>query len=127
MEWKISEAMFNKYEVSSDGHIRRLSTGRILKIRTNLRNGYSYVGITYLGKVYTLRFHRLVALAFIPNPHNYSDVNHIDCNKQNNAVENLEWCTRKYNIAHAIKNGLHRSAGRKYPQGYKKSKRSEVV
>ena len=50
--------------------------------------------------------HRIVATKFIPNPNNYTDVNHIDGNKQNNNVKNLEWCTRAENLQHAIATGL---------------------
>ena len=52
------------------------------------------------------RIHQLVAQAFIPNPHNYPCINHKDGNKQNNKVDNLEWCTQKQNFAHAKNNGL---------------------
>ncbi len=50
--------------------------------------------------------HRLVAETFIPNPNKFKDVNHKDGNKLNNNVNNLEWCTRSYNLIHAYNNGL---------------------
>ena len=54
-----------------------------------------------------LHVHRAVALAWIPNPHGASDVNHIDGDKGNNAISNLEWCSRSENIRHALDHGLH--------------------
>lgn len=51
--------------------------------------------------------HRLLALAFVPNPNNYETVNHVDGNKLNNDVSNLEWCSRQDNLYHAMDNGLH--------------------
>lgn len=56
------------------------------------------------GKTETRRVHRLVAEAFIPNPENKSDVNHIDFNRSNNCVENLEWTTRQENCLHSAAN-----------------------
>lgn len=50
--------------------------------------------------------HRLIAIAFIPNPNNYEYINHIDGNKLNNSVDNLEWCTMQHNIKHAYDTGL---------------------
>lgn len=57
-----------------------------------------YVSLNKNGKSFNKRLHILVAKAFIPNPNNYSQVNHIDGNKENNNLENLEWCTSSYNV-----------------------------
>lgn len=64
--------------------------------------GYKIVAIDQ--KVYLL--HRIVAKAWVPNPNNYTDVNHIDGNKANNNADNLEWCTKSQNMLHAYANGL---------------------
>ena len=58
------------------------------------------------GKLKRMKVHRLIAFAFIKNENNYPIINHIDGNKLNNNLENLEWCTYKHNTQEAIKNGL---------------------
>lgn len=71
-------------------------------------NGLGYIQIRFYinGKVYHKYVHRMVAEAFIPNPNNYTDVNHKDGNKQNNFVDNLEWVSHSQNIKHAENKGL---------------------
>ena len=85
-----------RYEISNTGQIKSVRTGRILKQRLN-RNGYCQVDLCKDGAQKTFRVHRLVAYAFIPNPNNLPEVNHKDECKTNNRIDNLEWCTRKYN------------------------------
>ena len=93
------------YEISSLGKIRNLQ-GKVLK--TYVQNsGYEQIKINYQGLHIHKSIHRLVAEAFIPNPLNRSCVNHIDGNKLNNTVDNLEWCTNSENILHARKTGLN--------------------
>lgn len=79
----------------------------IMKIENpDNHQGYCTIKLSKNGKKRTARIHRLVAEAFIPNPNNYPCVNHIDGNKLNNNVNNLEWCTEKQNMEHAAKFNL---------------------
>ena len=84
----------------------QLVNEKILPQHMNKRNGYMYVYLTKNAKGKNCRVHRLVADAFIPNMENKLEVNHIDGNKQNNNIDNLEWCTFKENIRHSYKLGL---------------------
>ena len=96
-----------------DGNYIVFEDGRVFK-KLNppvSSSGYKFVRIGK--KSYPL--HRVIALTFIPNPENKPEVNHIDGNKQNNAVSNLEWATRKENAQHAAKHGLLRPRKRKLP------------
>lgn len=95
---------FAGYEVSSLGEVRGInqldSIGRFIKgkrISTFTTKGYKRCSLRKNGRYYKLLVHRLVAEAFIPNPHHYPQVNHIDENTSNNEATNLEWCTAKYN------------------------------
>ena len=71
------------------------------------KDGYPIIRFTINKKKVVRKIHRLVALAFIPNPLNKPQVNHIDGNKSNNFAWNLEWTTAKENVVHAFKNGLN--------------------
>ena len=73
------------------------------------KNGYHIVSLSLNGKKYTRKIHRLVALAFIPNPENKSEVNHKDGDKWNNDVSNLEWVTPLENTRHACNNNIRYS------------------
>lgn len=105
--WREIPNYENKYSVSQFGRIKNIRSGKILK--PNLTK-YGYLRINFYksntNQIYKKFFvHRLVAFAFISNPNRLPYVNHKDSNRQNNIWTNLEWCTKKENIAHAIKNG----------------------
>lgn len=109
--WRKIEG-FEKYEVSNLGRVRSLNyrktkETKILKLCKD-KKGYLKVNLYKSSKHSSKRVHRLVATAFIPNLDNKTQVNHIDGNKQNNTVSNLEWCTCSENNQHAYNTGLHK-------------------
>lgn len=107
-EWKIISE-FPKYEVSNLGNVRNFKTKHILKPRLNKQNGYLVINLMKDGKKHTKTLHRLVAITFLENLNNLPEVNHIDGNKRNNKMNNLEWCTRSYNKKHCYKMNLRKS------------------
>lgn len=103
--WKPVPGYEGLYEVSSHGKVKSLNyrgkgKQEVLKPAKD-KKGYLRVTLTMDGVHTTFQVHRLVALAFIPNPGNLPQVNHMDKDPGNNRVDNLEWCTGTYNIAHA--------------------------
>ena len=94
---------FPDYSATKDGKIYSHFSNIFLKPCKG--GGYYKVGLSKNKKRFNKPVHRLVAQAFIPNPNNYGIINHKDNNGENNNVENLEWCTYKYNTKHAIDNG----------------------
>ena len=86
--------------------IKYTKKGIVLK-QTATSRGYLCVSIHKDGKQRVVRSHDLIAKTFLPNPENKTQVNHIDGNKKNNKVENLEWVTPRENLLHAFKNGLN--------------------
>lgn len=102
IEWR-PVVGYDGYFVSNTGLIKSFKRKKplILKIQKK-RSGYLYVNLKKNGKGYMLRVHRLVAQAFIDNPLNLPFINHKDECKTNNNVDNLEWCTQKYNVNYGM-------------------------
>lgn len=103
-QWKRIEG-FEDYKVSDDGYVYSEKTNRVLNLINN-SSGYFHICLTNKGEMQYKLLHRLIAQAFIPNPEEKPSVNHIDGNKKNNSIENLEWVTNQENIRHAFDIGL---------------------
>jgi hypothetical protein len=137
--WKVIED-YEGYEVSNLGNIKSLSKKikcsngfrvtkeKILKLKKT-KQGYLSIQLKNKGKIFLV--HRLVALAFVGNPKNKPQVNHINGIKDDNRFDNLEWCTRSENQIHAYKNKLQipslhkRACGER--QGCSKLKEKDVI
>jgi len=94
-----------KYFISDDGNVLNSKTGKIIRHQDN-GNGYKKVTLTNNGVQMQRYIHRMVAELYIPCVKNKNQVNHIDGNKNNNHVKNLEWVTNQENQLHAHKTGL---------------------
>lgn len=105
---KIKE--FENYYISSNGFVykRNKKTKKLKELYTIKNSKHSYIkfNLQKNKKSVSKLLHRLIAEYFIPNPYNFTEVNHIDGNKKNNKINNLEWCTRQQNMSHAVKNKL---------------------
>ena len=107
--WKDIKGYEGLYQVSNKGRIKSLNYRRTGKegILKGVPTKYGYLMVTLYKKGEKpehFSVHRLVAEAFIPNHDNLPEVNHIDENKENNHVKNLEWCDRKYNMNYGTRN-----------------------
>lgn len=116
--WRDIEG-YEGYQVSNLGRVKSLKFGKeqILKVK---KDRYLRIGLCKDGKQKFYMVHRLVALAFLPNPENLPEINHIDEDKTNNRVENLEWCDRKYNINYGSHNKRKSESQTNYPKFSKK-------
>lgn len=115
-EWRPIDFTKGRHEVSSLGRVRLVQgskmTGFAPKVLSQrfTTNGYKKVAVYCGGRYKTCLVHRLVALAFLPQPPGMDTVNHKDLDKTNNAVTNLEWSTMSANNRHAMRNGLRHAA-----------------
>ena len=113
--WKDIPNYEGFYQVSNLGNVKSMqrtkkhSYNSIAQLKEKMlrpqnTNGYLFVRLSKNNEIKRYLVHRLVALTFIPNPNDYLEVNHIDENSLNNNVENLEWCSHKYNINYGTGN-----------------------
>jgi hypothetical protein len=111
--WKPVAGFEGLYEVSNLGRVKSFQNkkdGHIVS-QSISKWGYLLCNLWKGNKCKTVSVHRLVAKAFIPNPKNKPVINHIDCDKTNNRVENLEWTTQKENVHHSVKLGHYENSG----------------
>jgi hypothetical protein len=123
--WKDIEGYNGKYRISTFGRVMAINgkyNGEHIFSPALDFVGYPITSLRINGRKTYFRLHRLVAEAFIPNPDNKKMVNHIDGNKANNNVQNLEWSTPLENITHAIKAGLINANGEKSSNSKLKTK-----
>ena len=116
--YKDIEGFEGKYSVSNFGNVKSLNylNQRKEKVLVPIKHHGGYL-IVHLGQSSVRMIHTLVAKAFIPNPEGKRYVNHIDGNKHNNNVTNLEWVTSKENVNHAINTGLRNPHENNHPKG----------
>lgn len=108
-QWKkVKDERFPQISVSNTGKIRNDDTGNILKPVQSEKTRYARVCVWDYknSKRSFVRIHRAVAAAFLPNPENKPELNHISGDKSDNSVSNLEWCTRSENMKHAYRTGI---------------------
>ena len=121
--WKPIKGYEGLYEISNYGNVKvlyfknnltnqKIYKPRLKKVRKD-KYGYLVVTLHKNQKSKTYKIHRLVAEAFIKNPKNKPQINHKDGNKQNNYINNLEWCNNRENIKHAYKIGLQKPSYKK--------------
>jgi len=136
--WKDITDYEGYYQVSNLGRVRSLDRevrtsngrtilrlGKLISLKPHSKRKYSEINLYRSGKGKASKVHRLVAQAFIPNPENKPVVNHLNGIKNNNRVENLEWCNQSRNAAHSFEIGLQ--IGMKGSKNHQSKLTSEMV
>ena len=112
--WKDVVGFEGKYKVNSSGVIksvvRKNRLTEIMKVQKVDKDGYMIVNLFKNGDAKQMKVHRVVAMAFIPNTFNKKQVNHINGIKNDNRLENLEWCTQSENMQHSYDNKLTKAS-----------------
>ena len=102
-DWRPVRGYEGLYEVSASGKVRSIKRGIVLRPCFDGRKQYVHVNLWKDGLQKSTNVHRIVAMAFIPNPNGLPEINHIDEDKTNNAASNLEWCDHTYNSRYGSK------------------------
>lgn len=121
--WKEIKEYEGLYKISNYGRVKNIKTGRILLPSFN--GEYKTIGLCKNKKRNYMVIHRLIAMAFIPNPNNLPYVNHKDENKLNNDINNLEWCTHTYNLTYG--NAQKRRVSTRVIPVVQKTKSGEII
>lgn len=116
----------NMYVLYINGDIYSKYSKRFIKPKTN-HKGYIYFGLRKNGRQHSVFQHRLIAEHFIDNPYKKTQVNHINCIKSDNRVENLEWVTQSENQLHAYKNGKVAAYKNKFGKDHNQSKEIVII
>jgi len=132
-EWRDVTGYEGLYQVSNTGKVKSLDRyvkarsdskmikrGTVMKLQES-HKGYCIVSLHKENNIKSFSVHRLVAEAFIPNPMRKPQVNHKDCDKKNNMVSNLEWCTQDENMRHASDNGIYNNKSSKQLSAIRKN------
>lgn len=103
----LHDGTVSNYKINESGEMISFNWGKWFVFNPSVTNRGYYLAVMVCNKRKYSRFvHQLVGIYFIENPNGYTQINHKDCNKLNNHVSNLEWCTSSENLQHAYDNGL---------------------